>query len=348
MPCNTTTTIQPTTLFIIMRRNGKIQKGSITETLLKNKNQPRGTPFKALGLALAPLIASTTILASLPRVLGHGPGGKILSDALTKAFRGGIPGFAAALVQIISLMWLRTLMNTQYKTGLSMRAAAIKLWGEGGIPRFYRGIVPALAMVPLARFGDTAANAGVLRLLENSSMIPMPLRTASASAAAALWRVVLMPLDTLKTTMQVEGKQGLSLLSKRVAKDGAFATFFRGTMATLLATWLGHYPWFATRNSLDSMIPIVAATSPLFIRLAREAFIGIIASIVSDFCTNAIRVVKTVRQTSSKNLTYTGAITKVLQEDGVVGLFTRGLGTKTFANVLNSVIFNVMLKLWNK
>ena len=29
-----------------------------------------------------------------------------------------------------------------------------------GIPRFYRGLVPALLQGPLSRFGDTAANTG--------------------------------------------------------------------------------------------------------------------------------------------------------------------------------------------
>ena len=31
---------------------------------------------------------------------------------------------------------------------------------SGGIPRFYRGLLPALVQGPLSRFGDTAANTG--------------------------------------------------------------------------------------------------------------------------------------------------------------------------------------------
>ena len=41
-----------------------------------------------------------------------------------------------------------------------------KLWHEGGIPRFYRGLAPALFQGPLSRFGDTAANTAILALLE--------------------------------------------------------------------------------------------------------------------------------------------------------------------------------------
>jgi hypothetical protein len=36
------------------------------------------------------------------------------------------------------------------------------LWKEGGIPRFYKGVSFAIVQNPLSRFGDTAANVGVL------------------------------------------------------------------------------------------------------------------------------------------------------------------------------------------
>jgi hypothetical protein len=50
--------------------------------------------------------------------------------------------------------------------------------------------------------GDTAANAGVLTLLdsyEETKNLPVLLKTAAASTTAALWRIILMPIDTLKT-----------------------------------------------------------------------------------------------------------------------------------------------------
>jgi hypothetical protein len=40
-------------------------------------------------------------------------GGAIVSKALGKAFRGGIPGAVSALLQIVLLMWLRTTINYQ-------------------------------------------------------------------------------------------------------------------------------------------------------------------------------------------------------------------------------------------
>lgn len=82
---------------------------------------------------------------------------------------------------------------------------------QGGVFRFYRGIGPALLQGPLSRFGDTAANTGVLSLLDSyeaTRSLPVAVKTVAASATAALWRVVLMPIDTTKTVMQVRWSWG--------------------------------------------------------------------------------------------------------------------------------------------
>ena len=40
------------------------------------------------------------------------------------------------------------------------------LYKEGGIKRFYRGLPYAIIQNPMSRFGDTAANTGILAALE--------------------------------------------------------------------------------------------------------------------------------------------------------------------------------------
>ena len=72
---------------------------------------------------------------------------------------------------------------------------------------------------PLARFGDTAANVGMLALLDNLEQTKAwapEIKTVFASMAAASWRVVLMPIDACKTILQVEGKDGLKKLGAKV------------------------------------------------------------------------------------------------------------------------------------
>jgi hypothetical protein len=61
-------------------------------------------------------------------------------------------------IQVFSLMWMRTTMNYQFKNGGGFVSTLRTLYSEGGVVRFYRGILPALIIGPMSRFGDTAAN----------------------------------------------------------------------------------------------------------------------------------------------------------------------------------------------
>eukprot|EP01025_Chloroclados_australasicus_P001276 TRINITY_DN103599_c0_g1_i1.p2 TRINITY_DN103599_c0_g1~~TRINITY_DN103599_c0_g1_i1.p2 ORF type:complete len:114 (+),score=14.99 TRINITY_DN103599_c0_g1_i1:1-342(+) len=96
---------------------------------------------------------------------------EILSKAGKRALSGGIPGMVAMFIQVVALMWMRTTINYQYRHGGTMFGTIQKLYAEGGIPRFYRGLLPALIQGPLSRFGDTAANAGALALLDSYDTI---------------------------------------------------------------------------------------------------------------------------------------------------------------------------------
>ena len=68
--------------------------------------------------------------------------GQILSQAAGSAFRGGIPGLIAMFVQVLALMWMRTLVNYQYSKGGTFFSAFSTLYAEGGISRFYAGLLP--------------------------------------------------------------------------------------------------------------------------------------------------------------------------------------------------------------
>jgi hypothetical protein len=111
-------------------------------------------------------------------------------------------------------------MNYQYRFGTTTTEAINTLYVDGGYSRYYQGLGAALVQGPVARFGDTAANAGILALLESNKFmrtLPKFIQTAFASLAAALFRMVLTPVDTLKTTLQAQGKRGWGILSRRVS-----------------------------------------------------------------------------------------------------------------------------------
>eukprot|EP01147_Barroeca_monosierra_P006149 gene6149-7400_t len=270
-------------------------------------------------------------------------GTPVLSEVLIKsgkrALGGGGAGAAAMVTQVGTLMWLRTTMNYQYRYGTNTATAIKSLYKQGGVFRFYKGIGPALLQGPLSRFGDTAANTGVLTLLdsyETTRHLPIAVKTVAASGAAALWRVVLMPIDTVKTVMQVEGHDGLNKLRAKV-KAGGPGVVFHGSLAALSATFVGHYPWFATFNYLNATIP---EAQDKWGKLGRRALIGFCASLVSDTTSNSIRVTKVTKQAHTEPVTYVQAVREVVSKDGITGLLFRGLGTRLIANGMQGMMFS--------
>lgn len=150
----------------------------------------------------------------------------------------------------------------------------------------------------------------------------MLLHTETSIFSAAAFRMILTPIDTVKTTLQAQGSTGIDLLRQRFKKYG-IATLWWGAFATAGATFVGHYPWFATVRwkSLAEIWPVLEVAdivkynfltetiqeppkSELLLWLLRLALIGFVASIVSDSVSNSLRVVKTYRQVNDTKVSY--------------------------------------------
>ena len=307
---------------------------------------------------------------------------EILYKSWKRALGGGIPGALAGVIQVLTLMWLRTTMNYQYRYGTSTFLAMKVLYKQGGISRFYHGIGFALIQGPLSRFGSTAANDGIVMLLNTlpyTKLLPLSVTTAVASVGAGAWRMLLMPIDTCKTVLQVEGREGFKLLRSKVVKEGQLSLLYQGAVATALSTMAGHYPWFLTYNLLQNYFTALnqdeiveskneltlskesysetGATENLqksnFYLIAllnkyprlKDAFIGFIASVISDSMSNFLRVIKTTKQSSTtvnSAISYKEAIQIVFAADGLKGLFGRGLSTRILANGIQSMLFTVI------
>ena len=159
------------------------------------------------------------------------------------------------------------------------------------------------------------------------------------------WRVFLMPIDTCKTVLQVDGIRGFKFLTARVRR-GEISALYTGAVATIVATMASHYPWFIVHNILDKYLAIQTGTVGF---LLRSATIGFCASAVSDTLSNSIRVVKTVKQaTAGEYMSYRDVILKVHSESGLRGLFGRGLMTRILTNGLQSILFTVIWKLMSR
>ena len=149
-----------------------------------------------------------------------------------------------------------------------------------------------------------------------------------------------MPVDTVKTIMQVEGKNGLPILWQKV-RTGGVGAFYQGGFGAVGASFVGHYPWFATYNFLNANIDMPEDFAQ---KLMRNAGIGFCSSFVSDCTSNSIRVIKTTKQTHSESITYGEAANLVIKSDGLAGLFIRGLQTRILANGCQGMLFTVLWK----
>jgi hypothetical protein len=98
---------------------------------------------------------------------------------------------------------------------------------------------------------------------------------------------------------------------------------------------------FFTYNTLSESAWLAARLPS---QLLRNAGIGLLASIISDTFVNALRVVKTTKQSigTKRDLTYTETIKMILAADGWKGLFGRGLRARILANALQSIVFTVI------
>eukprot|EP00658_Telonema_sp_P-2_P077161 TRINITY_DN6917_c0_g2_i4.p1 TRINITY_DN6917_c0_g2~~TRINITY_DN6917_c0_g2_i4.p1 ORF type:complete len:311 (-),score=79.24 TRINITY_DN6917_c0_g2_i4:230-1162(-) len=282
----------------------------------------------------------------------------ILKKAGNSAFRGGTAGAVAMCINVSTLMWMRTTINYQYRYGTGTFESFRILYKEGGVGRFYRGIGFALIQGPWSRFGDTAANTGALELLnsfdETKDLSP-GYKTLVASVAASSFRVMSTPLDTCKTIMQVEGKAGLAKLKTKFQTAGGvprgLPVLWYGALGSASATFVGHYPWFATYNMMQAYLPhrgFVPESAPhaeLLDKLVRNAVTGFCASAVSDTCSNSIRVLKVYKQTHSEQISYPRAFKEVVAKDGVLGMMGRGLGTKIASNGVQGMLFAVLWKM---
>lgn len=139
-----------------------------------------------------------------------------------------------------------------------------------------------------------------------------------------------MPIDTAKTVLQVEGKEGYRSLMRRIGR-GEISAFYQGAAATAIAAALGHFPWFYVHGLLDEAL---IKPSSWLGQLCRNAFIGFFSSVVSDTITNVVRVIKTTKQAAASlsSLSYSQTIQIIVAADGWKGLFGRGLQTRIVTN----------------
>ena len=270
---------------------------------------------------------------------------ELLEKSLNKAINGGTAGFMAMTGNVITMMWLRTIVNYQYRNGGTFKNTVKILYSDGGIPRFYRGVGFALLNAPLSRFGDTAMNTLVNTALQDSTLGVVE-KTFMGSCGAGLWRIGIMPIDTFKSSLQVNGSAGMKILNDRINSNGP-RTLWNGAGASAVSTVMGHFPWFFTYNYLNTQFPRENYTGQIE-KVSRSACIGFCSSSASDIVSNTFRVIKINRQVSSGNESYSKLIKDIVSRDSVLGLMTRGLKVKIITNGIQGMVFTILFDLLRK
>jgi hypothetical protein len=263
-----------------------------------------------------------------------------LSEGMAEAAAEGVAGAKAMMVDVALLMSLRTVMNHQYRHGGSLTKTITKLYREGGLPRFYSGFTAAMFEAPLSRGVGAAANYATLHLLAQSGAgdLPVVVKTAASSVFVASFRMVYYPLDTIKTMLQVEGKQAMPQLRAKIQHSG-YSVLYHGASFNILATAVRHTLWFSAYNHLDQAFPAPTSGASAMVH---NAAVGAACAITTDILANPLSLVKAYRQTSTTTISYGGIVRSVVASHGWSGLFTRGLATRIWVDVLNSAVFTVV------
>lgn len=255
-----------------------------------------------------------------------------------KLIYDSLGGTLAMSAQITCFYWLKTLTTYQYKTGLNTYPAFKQLVNQNGILRFYNGYFPSLVMGSGCRFGDVAS----YKYFNSKENLNSYEKSIYSSICSTIWRINLMPIDTLDNMLQVYGKNGTSVLREKIKKKGVLS-LYNGGLAWSSTNLIGYIGWFNTYTFLEFIGNKYDINNNYY-----NMFEGVTATIVSDTITNPIRVLKIYRQTNKHNISYYNSYKEIINEYGYRNFIFRGLKTRLFMHSLQNGLFVIMWKKFDK
>lgn len=306
-----------------------------------NKTSPPPTPTTTTAAATVAAVSLNAACPHAPTAHAH-----FTSPLFQAAVKAGLPGAAAAAAQSASFMWISTAAAFQYRSGVTMTDAFRTLYAQGGLPRFYSGMIPTVLHVTLCRFGDTTANVLALSHTPTTLTTNIFTKTFLGSLLAASWRVLLLPLETIRSNLQVKGQiSGKLTLLNRINNVGIFKALYSGGSASFTAGLLGHFPFFCTVNVLsERVVDPLDDHGSVWKRVGRNGGMGFLAAMCSDVVTNGFKIIATNKQTSKSNVSYYETARKIIKRDGALALVTRGLKTRLLGNGLQGAFFVLLWK----
>ena len=245
-------------------------------------------------------------------------------------------GATSGIIQVSSLLWLRTINNYQYRYGTDIRTTFKTLYNNGGILRFYRGYIPSLIVASNCKFAELNGY-----YYSKHSNFTQNEQLLFISTISSLTKLSLIPLDTLDVVLQVEGKKGVTMLKKKIKSNG-YNVLYYGATPWILNNFIGTYVWFNIHNYLDSKYK-ANYTSGIEFNI-KNGLIGLSSSLASDILTNPLRILKINKQSNPIAVSYMTTIKDIYTNQNYREFFLRGLKTRMLIHGIQNVGFVIVWK----
>jgi len=245
-------------------------------------------------------------------------------------------GATSGIIQVSSLLWLRTINNYQYRYGTDISTTFKTLYNSGGVLRFYKGYIPSLIVASNCKFAEL--NGYYYSKHNNFSEKEQLLFISTISS---LTKLSLVPIDTLDVVLQVEGKKGINILKTKIKKNG-YNVLYYGATPWILNNFIGTYIWFNVHNYLDFKYKDEYKNGVKF--NVKNGLIGLVSSLSSDIVTNPLRILKINKQANSTSISYMSTIKDIHQTKNYSEFFLRGLKTRMIIHGIQNVAFVIIWK----
>ncbi|CAM6000626.1 unnamed protein product [Sphagnum balticum] len=208
-------------------------------------------------------------------------------DGKRRAIIAGLAGIAGVSVQSVILSWAANVVDHQTETGDKFYKIVKDFLGRGGFKRLYRGEFKRFRYMGLARCGDLVCNHTILGIFERKGLgaIPIFIQTAASWSAAALWRMLILPVDLFHNIKASKRISAMRLLLKLNYKR------YKRLQSDIIPL----YSWLVVQNYLLAYTPKITFREDITKSLVRNTLIGFASMIAFD-------VFKAIQQVLLKNI----------------------------------------------
>lgn len=255
---------------------------------------------------------------------------KNLKNMVESGFAGGIAGG----IQLSSLYWLRTIIKYQYVYPQNLTMASRNLWHDKDKLRLFRGFIPNFSKVFLGKIGE----ASLIKNFQPQGKSDIWYNTIQTSSIITAWKALMMPLDTLGNSYQVNGKDASQIIKNRIQQQG-IVTLWSGTSVYLNISFINYTIWVYTYHNLNQCLPQKLNQD------IRNGLIGLGATFLSDIVINPLRVIKTNIQSHSEKKMYRELYVEIFKHSQD---YFRGFQTKMLFNCLNGALYVILWKRLDK